>query len=866
MNFKKMDDYTITEPVKMSKWKKIKRFVLWIVVLFLLFIVGLITIILVYQNDVKAAVVKELNKHLKAEVKIDPKNIDLTIIKTFPDCSIEFKDVLVLEALPIKRRDTLLFAHRLNLHFNTSDLWHKKYSIKKIKIRDGVLKPRILSDGKTNYIFWQADSTVKNDDNELNFNLALLTLDNFRMSFTNNQILFQTTLKFDHLKLRGDFKSDDYKLEAETEFLIYDITKERRKWLTDKKCSISVDLAVSHNNYNITKANISLNKIGLELGGRFIYNDSLSNLEISYNAPKLDISSLLSLLPTNYSDKISDYTSTGNFYANGKLVYQSEKEYSLESKFGINKGTITYKPQATTISEVDVEGNLEYGSKRSSLTLKNIYLKLNNDELKGSGYIKNFSDPYVRFSGSADLNLSNLKSFWPIDTLTTLKGNLKMRADIEGLLEDLKSKAFSTKVRSDVSASFKNIEMQFKNDEHLFAVESGSVVAANREVEITDIKFRRGKSDLLLNGRLPGFFNYLANDNAPLMITGNLVSNYIRLEDFMLKYNASGGKSDLIPANVTFKLDARINKFSYSGFNASAIKGGIDVKNQKAIVSDMTLETMNGEATIEAFADNSHNKLAVVLQSRLKNIDIKKLFFEFNNFGQSTLQEKNINGFASATIEFSGSWNNKLEVDYNSIRTSCDLNIERGELMDFKPLLSLSKFVDVQELQHIKFSTLQSNIEISNQQIRFPKTVLNNSALNIIFSGTHSFDNEIDYHIRLLISELLAKKRKKQNDEFGPVEEDKDNRRSAFILMTGTVDNPDIKYDRRGMKEKIKEDVKQEKQNVKSILKEEFGLFKKQNLPEKEKKTEQKFELEKPSNNAPKKTLERKKKPVEEDF
>src|SRR5690606_17839585 len=100
-------------------YKKLLRFFIWSAVLFLLIAGSLIALLLVYENEVKAAIVAELNKHLKAEVKINPKNIDLTIIKTFPDCSIEFKNALMLEALPKQsKRDTLLFAERLNLHFN----------------------------------------------------------------------------------------------------------------------------------------------------------------------------------------------------------------------------------------------------------------------------------------------------------------------------------------------------------------------------------------------------------------------------------------------------------------------------------------------------------------------------------------------------------------------------------------------------------------------------------------------------------------------------------------------------------------------------------------------------------------------------
>ena len=339
------------------------------------------------------------------------------------------------------------------------------------------------------------------------------------------------------------------------------------------------------------------------------------------------------------------------------------------------------------------------------------------------------------------------------------------------------------------------------------------------------------------------------------------------MEDFMSESKKSPESNDkpLIPSNVNFKLNAAIGKFSFGKFNATAITGEIEIKNQKAIVSDMKLQTMQGEAEINAFADNSKNKLDVTLEGDLKNINITELFSQLNNFGQTTLTDKNLRGSASATLAFSGSWSNKLVVDPASIVSSCNLNIEKGELNDFKPLLSLSKFVEVEELKRVKFSSLQSALEIKNGTITIPKTSIKNSALDIEVWGTHTFDNKIDYHIRLLIDQFLAKKRKNKDSEFGPIENDPDNRRSAFILMTGTIDNPKIKYDTKGLKEKIKNDIKLEKTNLKQLLKEEWNLFKKDSTLKKSKKEETHFELEKPENNVPKKTLEPKKKKEEDD-
>ncbi|MCC6370999.1 MAG: AsmA-like C-terminal region-containing protein [Bacteroidia bacterium] len=810
---------------------------------------SLLALLFIYEDEVKAAVVRELNKHLKAEVKINPENIDLTIIKSFPDCSIQFKEVLMLEALPIKKRDTLLYAGQLNLFFNIKDLWNKNYQIKSVLLKDALLRPVILKNGKNNYTFWEnADKSPKQKNDSINFNLNLLELENCHIQFKNKQQLFKTEFFIKSLDFKGHFSEVAYDMQSSGEILIKYITQQKTSFLKEKTLRYTAELAVNNTAYRFKHTEINLNRLGIELEGGFVFKDSLQNLDVNYKAPNLDIASLLSLLPNNFREKINDYNSEGNFYASGHLNYSGINQFSIESNFGIKNGQITYKPQSTQATNVNIEGQIKYSNAVSILELKNIYFKLNNDVLSGNCLVRNFSDPYLKLSTKASVNLQNLQSFWPIDTLTKLEGQLFLNADVEALISDLKSKTFSDKVRLNLDVGITNLQAQFKNDDKLYAVENCSLTAKEREIEVHDLKLKRGSSDIKVNGKMPGIFNYLSDRSNPLIIIGSLYSNAILLEDFMPASSKGGESNDnpLIPKNVDFKLNAAILKFNFGKFEATNITGDIEIKNQKAIVTEMKMDALEGSAEISAYADNSSGKLEVVLQSNLNNINIKTLFTQFNNFDQSTLIDNNLKGFATANIDFSGTWSNKLEVDYKSIRAGSDISIHKGELNDFKPLLSLSKYLGMADLQHIKFSSLTSSIEIKDKNIIIPKTAIKNSALDIDLKGTHSFDNYINYNIRLLNSDLKEKRKKSKEEEFGPVAKDLDNKRTLFIKMSGNIDDPKIEYDLKDMTQKIKEDFKEEKQNLRQLLKEEFGLFKKDSLKKKTKTQEQVFELEKP--------------------
>ena len=123
---------TEIEKPKNSFGKRLLKFFFWFVLICLFIFSIILILVFVYKDDIKNAIIKELNSHLKTEVKVKPENIDITFLSTFPHCSLKFNDVLVYEPGESKAKDTLLFAKQINLFFNAKDIWNENYSIHKI--------------------------------------------------------------------------------------------------------------------------------------------------------------------------------------------------------------------------------------------------------------------------------------------------------------------------------------------------------------------------------------------------------------------------------------------------------------------------------------------------------------------------------------------------------------------------------------------------------------------------------------------------------------------------------------------------------------------------------------------------------------
>jgi len=291
------------------------------------------------------------------------------------------------------------------------------------------------------------------------------------------------------------------------------------------------------------------------------------------------------------------------------------------------------------------------------------------------------------------------------------------------------------------------------------------------------------------------------------------------------------------------------------------------------VVDPITLSTMNGSITTSGLVDGSDStQLLVTCFSEVNKINITKMFQQFENFGQTAITDKNIKGTATFKIQFASVLSPELEMNLDKLYAGIDMSIENGELNHVESMKSLSRFIELKELENIRFATLKNQIEIKNQVITIPKMEVKSTAINITAAGTHSFKNDINYKIKLSLSELLSKKAKqakKQNEEFGEVADDGLGRTNIFLSMTGTIDNPVIKYDSKSAVQNVKQDLKVEKQTLKTILKEEFGLFKKDStLNTKTQKEDPKFNIKwnEEEKTDEKKELKKPKKKEEEDF
>lgn len=793
-----------------------------------------------YQDDVKNFVVTELNKQLNTQVIVDGKDIDFTVIKNFPYASVDFKNVKALDAIEKKKRDTLFKAGIISFQFNIIDVFKKKYDIKKIHADNVSLNIRIDKQGNDNYHFWK--SSESSDSASFSFALKKIVLSNCKVVYKNYKTHQLVDVVIVKSSSSGKFSNEKYLMETSSELHINDLKIGNTSYLGKKNVTAELALDVDKKaaSYKLKSGKIKIENLLFEIVGNVIGAGNESVVNLGIKGKEMDIKSVLSLIPATYKNKINDYESSGEFYFDAVIEgsVSNDKLPHVKADFGIKNADIKQIKSNISLHKVNLKGRYSSGnaaaSETSFLELKSFSATVGEGTVTGELFLTDLSNPAISAKVNGEISLEQVQDFIKLDTIQEISGMLRVDASLSG-----NAKAFNESDYQNITTignlKVENMQVKIKNNTLDFTNINGDFTFDNNDLAINNLSGNVSNSDFELKGFLRNFVGFALKANQDITVEATLNSKNIDLNELLANKEEdkiSQSKYKLkFSEHINVNLNSNIEHVVFRKFEASAVKGVIKLKDKKMSVDSLLFSTMNGKITTSALIDGSDStKLLITCFSDIRKINITKFFTAFENFGQTTIMDKNIKGAVSAKIQYASVCTPELNVDMDKLYAGIDMTVENGELNNVETLKKLWRFIDLKELENMRFSALHNQLEVKNRVVTIPKMEIKSNVMDFVASGTHTFNHDINYRVKLSLNELLAKKvrKPKQKDsEFGPIADDGLGRTNIFLLMTGTAYEPIIKYDTKGAIENVKNDLKVEKQSLKKILNEEFGFFKK---------------------------------------
>lgn len=778
----------------------------------------------IFQNKIIQLTFSAINKHLATRIEVDQK-VELSILQKFPEISIQLKNVRIYEPNP-QSKEKLANLNKLYFTFNAFDFLKGSYVINNIYAEGGDIKISIDSLGKGNYFIFKTDST---SESNISFDLQKITLSDILLLYNNKAINQYHQVYIEKTSSSLKVKDKIWFIGLDGNLLVHSIEIEGNEYVKEKKIQIKSqqEFHEADKMYKILPSSIYVEGSEFSISG-FYKKDGLIDWDIK--AEKSSIASLISLLPKNAGNILNRYKSSGNifFEAGIKGYITATQTPEVKVNFGFSNASFFHPDFDKKIEKATLSGSFSNGKhhclRSSVLHLSNINCLFDGKNLKGNFAIENFEDPYIKFDCLGSVDLKSLLQFYPDKNISDPSGNIAIDASFSGKISDLNSKEGKEKLFGQGTIVLNDLNFHLKNHVIDYKNINGDLSFNKNDLVIRRLKGKIGKSDLEITGVFRNFINKFLIGKGELIVEGEVKSDLLELNQLLSLF--SGASEQTEPAgkkyphleDYKFKLDCDIRNLIYHRLHARNIKGEFEFDQPGAFLKNFSFNTAGGKISLSSLIYfKTKDIIELNTKATLTNIFIDSVFYISENFNQDFIQDKNLKGQFTGSIRLFFAINNTMEIHPSTVIATIDASITNGELNNFEPMKKLSRFVDVKELDNIKFSELKNKIYIENRKVVIPEMEIKSNASNISIMGTHTFDQEMDYKLKVPLKNF--KKKPDKDEAFGAIEEDNKGNSVLFLTIKGTTDKYKIAYDTKRTGQKIKEDLKKEKKELENIFK-----------------------------------------------
>jgi hypothetical protein len=808
-----------------------------IALLVLLFAASAIT-----QDKVADIVLKSLNRNFST--KIETGSYHLSFIKKFPKASFELKNVLIHSSSDFDREafkgintDTLLTAKSASIDFKIIDMLKGVYTFKKITLKSGILNLYTDTSGRYNY---NVSGIEKNKTANKN---VILNLDRINMSeirFLYNDLRVNLIINgiFDEGRIKSRIEGNTIDFNGNSKVTFESFRLGKALYKHNVKAHLEVGLTRNEKGFFFRKSTLSIEKQDFTLTG-FIAADNFLDLDIS--GVSIDISKIPHYIPDRYKNITSEYLPEGNLKINckikGKASHILNPHYEIS---GVLKDAgIRHSRSGLSISRLSFDASYNNGKSNkpatSTLVIRNFNSRLGSADYKGSFSVTDFTRPDAELTFRGPIIIAELKEFLNLENVSAAEGSIDLNIKMSGLLgkKDHYTAADLSDMKSQSEADFKSFGIVLKNRNFALTNTTGRVLVAEK-TSTENLSFILNEQIFELSGSLANFTQWLAGKPVSLNGSVSLASPCLKPELFLK--DPSGKKETeparaplVLPEDLFIDLNFSIDTINYKTFDARKIRGQLSFKPKMVNFKTIKFYSQSGDVSGNGLVVQNRDKSFVGRGSFVvNNVDVNQSFKSFNNFGQNFLKAENIAGSLSGTLTLILPVDSMLNPVMKSLTAEGKYRLTNGALRNFEPVKALSGFIELSELENIKFDQMDNDFFIRNNYFYLPQMDIKSSAVDLSVNGLHSFDNDYQYHVRMLLSEILSNKARRRSDasgDFGEVKDDGLGRTLLFLKIEGKGGDVDVSYDMKAAGKKIKDDIRNEKQNLKNILNEEYGLY-----------------------------------------
>lgn len=732
----------------------------------LIILVLLIAVPFAFKGQIKDMVKQLINENLNAQVEFS--DVSLSFIKSFPQAHVSVSDLVITNFEPFKG-ETFLTSKNIAFTMSVKELFKTSgedpITVNSITVDEILLTLKTDKFGNTNFDIAKKDTENISTETETETSSFSFDIENY--SINNSALAYideasKTTIYISELNHegRGVFSAEMSELDTKSEANI-SFTIDSSTYLSNNpiKLDAIIGLDLANSKYTFKENKGYINKLPIEFHGYVQQLENSQEIDITFKNPETSFKNFLALIPEAYSKNIEGVQTTGDFEVKGIIKgLSSEKTIpKLDISITSNNASFKYPNLPKRVENITINTSIKNTTGNvddTYIDIKTLNFRIDSDVFKSSATLKNITkNMLVNASIDGVLNLANITKVYPVELENSLTGTLKGTINTAFDMKAIETNAYE-RIKNNGSASISDFVFSSEDLANPIHISEANMTFNPETVSLSNFKARTGDSDLNATGTIKNLLGFLLSDNT-LQGSFSLNSTFFKVNDFMSEEDTASANSDITQDTESLKipdfLDCTINANAktvvYDNLNLKDVKGTLLIKDQKATLKDMTSNIFDGTLVISGDVSTKNETPTFNLNLGANGFDIAKSFKDLELLRNLAPIAKLIQGKLNTNINLAGDLDDEFFPKLSSVSGNAltellatKINADQGEL--FNKLEGSLSFIDFDKLD---LKDLKTKIEFANGKVTVKPFQLTYEDITIDVSGSHSFNNNLDY-------------------------------------------------------------------------------------------------------------------------
>lgn len=779
----------------MKKRNYLKRlFIFLVIVIISPLLIGFLAITF-YKKELTDLLIAQAKETYGLNIRIHDTKVSL--FENWPNATIEIEEVSAFTDLAPSSAPAMLKAKSIAVSFDFVKLLSKKFVVNSISIEHGSISLIKNKSGETNFKIKKTTDTTK-ASSSLQFNLHKVNLKDLKLDFKNEErekhigVLFRNSvirLQMEHKIIKANI-TGNLKIEE----LLFKPSKGPFLKNTEAIVYLNTTVYTDHHSFFVDESSYALideEKYSLV---SFVQLNEEKKIMLKINAPRANFEKGKRLLNNKIRHSLSLIKVVNPVSVDATIIASIGRSADPElyiSMSGSNNN-ITIGNTEIPYRNVSFKGYLRsMGDKGTTADLNNGAIVFKN--IKGLVYDFPFSasvaihdlqnaDIHIK----ADIRIPGSKIKFKPGTDFILDGLCLANVDYRGDVKHLNSTDFlDAPQQLKMNVQFKKFSYRTAADQPAYVID-GDAEGLNKDISFKNVKLESVGGDFTIEGNAKDFVPYAIGRTNGFSAEVSAFTDVMDLTPMIAKSfsstdqkpAASISKQDVKEAMdgaFRFKIDVNAKKLIIRNLVATDAVAEIQYANKTIDVTKLNMKACNGHLSASGKLHNFTSLQANVL---IKNMEVRTMFEQFEDFGQKTISSQKLRGTISVTANLKARLNERFQLQAPDLEGIVQLKLKDGHLLNFEPLQYLSPYFRNRDFEDITFSEINQTFKIKGTVMDIQNLEIASNVLNLYVDGIYSFRGNTDLNLRIPFSNL-----KRRDKDYVPKSLGEEGRNAKALLL-----------------------------------------------------------------------------------